>query len=594
MIQNQKVRILWLTDIHFSEGYDGITDERFNTFVKKFIDKAESQHRKVAFDYIIISGDLAQMGLKEDYESFKRLLLDKLLLAIKSTDLPIPKVITIPGNHDVMWKHGDFLESYLNFIDVDKKKSIDRAVYLEDEHEKFRTLFEDYTTFLMNQLTGDFSEFYTLPESDTFKVSGEYDKSRLFGHIIDKKNKMVLILLNTAWYSLGDGFNKVYIKYIKEHYKLNDVTEANLKTWLKTKDVLTEYNKQITGVQLLKKGQIDEYFLNYPDYLVITCCHHSRNWLEWTESYTYNDKMTSSATQFNNITMNSDVVLTGHEHVPKEIDCERILNDVLHLKGGCFLEFDQVDRLENNPSNYANNWFSILNIDTSNKAIAQQKFFYDSDNEDWKMFHKVSEFVTADRVDYILTEFRKQRILNAFAEDTFYGFKAYLEAFFSQKLKDEELNLVLNADQCDLYLLKRGAVTEMCLLLKQPECYAAYLKKDEFIKVLTDQLTTYPKVMAVRIIALDLFVDGQLKKKYGQGNPPGDKKFDRSEIFNHLVKSADTLFDVFRHKFFMKWEDRSRANKNKVDPDFARFIDLKFVNQVIPYWISERYWINKD
>ena len=79
MGKNNKVRILWLTDIHFSSGYGKIKSTSFTSFKKHFFLKVAAEHAKQAFQYIFITGDLAQQGTREDYECFWDLLLQPLL-----------------------------------------------------------------------------------------------------------------------------------------------------------------------------------------------------------------------------------------------------------------------------------------------------------------------------------------------------------------------------------------------------------------------------------------------------------------------------------------------------------------------------------
>lgn len=596
MIQSQKIRILWLTDIHFSFFYDKINDERFTLFLKRFFDKAVEQHMKRSFDYIFLTGDLAQMGIKKDYESLKRLLLDPLLTTIKNTGGPIPKVITIPGNHDLMWKNSNFLSDYINYIDTKKKITPDRPQYLQNKEQDFRKLFKDYTAFLKGELKGAMREFYILKNRAGFEVSKEYRESRLFGYLIDRKKNLAIIMLNTAWFSLGDGFNKVFIDYIKKNYKLKKVSEEDVDTWLKTKDYLTEYNKQISGIQLLYKHYkqaLDNCFNNYPDCFVITVMHHSKNWLEWTESFTYGKNEDSSAVQLKKLTQSSNLVLTGHEHVPIDTDCERLLNNIIHLKGGCFLEFNQVNRLQvkgkkESNDNYLNNWFSILEINTSTKIVEHERYCYDSDNKFWLLhkFHEKEQYATARRSDYALTSDRNLNVLSKFKKGTLLHLKEFLEAHFGIGLGNADISKITDGrpNNYQIYLVDRNGHKEFCVLARQQGLYRSVFSTEVFFTKIIGLHKKYPQVSGIRFLMLDLLVDGPIHENYL--NP----EYDRDKTFNLIVKQADNLFDIFRHSLYDRWE-KKQVKMNKAHPDLKALAGIRFINQVIPYWIAEKFWL---
>jgi predicted MPP superfamily phosphohydrolase len=591
MIRNQSVRILWISDIHFSKFYT--TQELRKTeflnlrqFINQFISKIKGEHDTLSFDYIFLTGDLAQTGLKDDYDRFMEIILIPLFNALNELNKEIPKVISLPGNHDLMWKNDDFLRDYIGHIDTVANKFPDRPQYLKRQIQNFRKLFNDYTTFMVDQSSGTYRDYFELiNDKSSFVVSPEYNKSRLFGHIIDKKRKIIIIILNTAWFSLGDGFNSLYKDYIKEVNDLGNLTDDNIKEWLETKDILTEYNKQITGIQLLQKEEILEYFNNYSDYMVITTMHHPRNWLEWTESYTHRktSQQNDSWKKLKDVIRNSNVILTGHEHVPIEVETE-VFENVLHLKAGCFLEFNQLTRVKD-PDNFSNNWFSILNIDTAIKSIEQERFFFNPVNCNWENCES-KNYNVEGKAKYKLTDKRKDAILKSFGSGTSDMLKNYLDEYFPHGDRISSISKISESKQKNYDLYKIGHLTgaEFCILVKMPELYFSFFKTETFFNQLIKQLKNHPEIKYIRFLVLDLFVDGKLKDNYEKN------KCNRSEIFSGIVKLADNLFDVFRHEFFMRWEP-NKDNKIKAKENFKSFADLKLVNQIIPYWVSERFWI---
>lgn len=543
-------------------------------------------------------------------------MLDPLLSKLKESNLPLPKIITIPGNHDVMWSNGNFLSKYISYINIDIDQEPARTPFLTDleNTDNFKALFNDYSSFIQRQLTGDFQEFYSIPGNDNFIVDPDYDKSRLYGYIIDKANKLIIILINTAWFSLGGQFNTLYIKEIlkaeeiankgaekikkqqldliknlpekekeERRQKIEDEAAAkkhsqlakNLVTWLKTKDILSEYNKQITGIELLQDAVLKEHFHDYPDYFVITCMHHPRNWLEWDESYSY--AKGSRSERLNNILEKSDLLLTGHEHVPINVKSERILNNILHLKGGCFLEEKQHEEL-----NFDKSWFSILEIDITRKEIIQQRFEFDSLN--WKPtpfpFYPVNP-----GLGYPLTPARKKMVLKAFKKGTTVMLRQFLEkdlpCFYSG-----DFHLVRGGinEPYHIYKAIKSDMSEFCIVARKEGLFLSLFHTPEFFNDLKEQFKAHPDVQVVRFITLDLYVDGTLKNQYE------DENCNRFLVFDAIVKKADNLFDLFRHLFFLSWEPES-GEVLLVDSKFRRYSKLSFTNHVISYWVSERFWI---
>ena len=94
----------------------------------------------------------------------------------------------------------------------------------------------------------------------------------------------------------------------------------------------------------------------------------------------------------------------------------------------------------------------------------------------------------------------------------------------------------------------------------------------------------YPDISYLRFLTLDLFVDGNMKKKYNM------KNCDRDTVFDHIVRVADNLFDVVRHHFFMQWEPDKDGNIAANVP-FENVVAIKLINQVFPFWIGERFWM---
>jgi len=583
MITNQKVRILWITDIHFSFKFDSIEADKklkLKLFLKSFADKMVQRHLECPIDFIFITGDLAQSGLTADYQALYNKFLKYLLDEIKENSDFLPKVITIPGNHDVNWDETGFIKAYIDHIDLRLKKVPDRPQFLHDKKDDFRKLFQDYTNFFTANDFGGNANFFKLEDTRDFKVSEEFQGSRLFGHIVDEKNKMLAVFLNTAWFSLGSQFNDEYFKYIKENEGF-DNTADKLPNWLAIKDILTEYNKQITGIQLLKQDDLTYYFDNYPDYFKILVMHHPRNWLEWTESYSYSSTdNTASATLLRELVNKADVVLSGHEHMPIDSNSERFYHNILHLKGGCFMEYEKTG------PTFDHSWCSILNIDTGTKVLEQEKYFYDVSAKNWVLHQPVTPYRPMSKGIYPLTKKRKENVIDACRQGDEIMFGKYLAAYFpvDELLEGPEFKMEDKEGRYTLYKVKRGGVGELCIFVKKENLYQNYFLGDDFFKELTQQIIDDGGTKRVRFLFLDLFVDGNIRAKYEE------EKCDRDTIFNHIVKQADAYFDTFRMNFFNKWEPAKRGEKPEADIAFEPFKEIKFINHILPYAVAERYW----
>jgi 3',5'-cyclic AMP phosphodiesterase CpdA len=94
-----KILFLHLSDLH-------IKDE--NTFPNKKIDKminAIAEEKNIDKIFIVLSGDLAFEGIKEQYVVIKKIL-EKIITKLKKTYniSDYIDVIVVPGNHDINFK----------------------------------------------------------------------------------------------------------------------------------------------------------------------------------------------------------------------------------------------------------------------------------------------------------------------------------------------------------------------------------------------------------------------------------------------------------------------------------------------------------
>lgn len=115
--------------------------------------------------------------------------------------------------------------------------------------------------------------------------------------------------------------------------------------------------------------------------------HHPENHLTWNERI-------DPKSLFSNLKKKSDIVLSSHEHVPKEYVQSHDINQTLHLKSGSFIELEfiknkskrnKINQLDYyNESNLNKSTFSILDINITKKKVQEDKYAYNSKSKRWK------------------------------------------------------------------------------------------------------------------------------------------------------------------------------------------------------------------
>ena len=117
---DMNLNILHISDIQ--EGRFGIKEdisglnEAYSKFLLDLKSKLEIIHRKNKIDIVVISGDLASVSSKEEYDNLEKEFLPILYEVFLKGKNIVPKHrwIIVPGNHDVEWGKGD--ARFNNFI----------------------------------------------------------------------------------------------------------------------------------------------------------------------------------------------------------------------------------------------------------------------------------------------------------------------------------------------------------------------------------------------------------------------------------------------------------------------------------------------
>jgi 3',5'-cyclic AMP phosphodiesterase CpdA len=95
---NASVRWLHLSDLHVGVRYQNQLWPRFKAIFHK--DLEDLLRRTGPIDLVIFSGDLAQQGTEQEFKQFDEVL-DEILGRFSGFQEP-PKIIAVPGNHDLM------------------------------------------------------------------------------------------------------------------------------------------------------------------------------------------------------------------------------------------------------------------------------------------------------------------------------------------------------------------------------------------------------------------------------------------------------------------------------------------------------------
>jgi predicted MPP superfamily phosphohydrolase len=170
----KKVRILHITDLHYSSKPKAARDRLLQNFINDL--------KKQEYDIILFTGDIVNSGSKGDFESVFENFIKKIPSSTASN------VFYCPGNHDV--NRSDERKAITDHIES-KVESLDRLNKFvkqnsEDLEDSFRPL-TNYFDFVKGQLDDEdkFNRFYT---SHSRKVND-----------LD----IGIVSINTSWLALG-------------------------------------------------------------------------------------------------------------------------------------------------------------------------------------------------------------------------------------------------------------------------------------------------------------------------------------------------------------------------------------------------------
>lgn len=633
------------------DKYDKELTDNLNDYLSKFINIISQQHTTNPIEYVILGGDIAMKGTYADYSSFFSLLLvpllDEFLFLKEKKSIEIPKVISFPGNHDVNWSNASFLIKYLNEAVAKKSSYTQRATFLKENETDFFELFSNYT-FSMNSLAAENSkyfDFFNFNKQNGVIACKDYSEKKLFGHIIDKKKGILFFIINTAWFSVGDSINELlagknyfHARVIEEAVNVNESKtsaiygsdyakkekyfsgQADVSTILelkqqemskiinphpkefydslfkilKEKDSLIEYGKQISGLNLIEEDFIKNLIEKYNDYIIVTCMHHPLNWLEWNERFDIETDSSPLSSNFRFVLNNSDLLLTGHEHIPKENASFEKLKQLNHLKAGCFLDDNR-----NFPLEATGNWFSLLRVDSRLRTVQQEIFTVNNDSNTFNWSLHTSKKVNSESLNFrptYLSGIRKKEILKLVNSTTKEKVKNYLDNYlYLSNLNNVSLHDIDSPNHSfyEIFCIKSVNITEIIFLVKKNSFYNHIISKNFISLVDTLVLHENKDQCIVRFLVPDLLVEKNISNKYSNNMSINNSDyFDREFVLTVIYKKADTLFDNFRKIYFSRFENtkHKKGIEKSSQINLSQLKHVMFVNHIIPFWEFEAWW----
>ncbi len=563
-------KLLWLSDIHFRQEYKDYLGRAEHTVFNRFIDGFVDTVNELSVDSIVITGDIAFAGTETEYQAFKTNILDK--ISEKK------HIVVIPGNHDVSFKQG-IINTWVKDNTTGKQADdylFNRNAIIENHTALYKRQFEHYTNFAKS-----------LIPAENIKMCSDYKEERLFGYYIDHSNKLLFVLINTAWFSLGDTrvFNKALIDYARE-------TEIDALNMLAIKEKSTEFGTQIVGRELLKASNIEKEIGNYPDYTIITCMHHPLHWLDWDEYHT-NNQAGKVALTINRILSNTDILLTGHEHLPAYTLPQKV-GAYWHLQAGMFMDnnYDTKD----NADNFSRSRFSILQIEKG--YFSETSYAYNFKIQDWQK-QNINQTTTKDSGCYALPRVAKH-IFKLSATNRNELQKTYFQNQDNcKKMLQKMLNSVLpdslssfkkidtkgnNTFRC-FYTSEGNDNNGILLLLPlEPSFYNETLidfteNNLHFLDPLLKNFLHQKKIITkIFIFAADICIDDGLCKEYENCT----SRENRNKILSDCIHIADHYFNNFRSQLFSRYETDDTNSARIVD--FESIAEIRLINYVVPHW----------
>lgn len=582
-----KQRILWFSDIHFLE--DDV-DEYLQIFLDEFFKIVKEIDSIQKIDYVIISGDLTNKGTEIEFEKFTKYILNPLFEILKNS-----RLLVIPGNHDITIERSFDYEKILNIARTERDD-----FFLKDND--YRLFFNNYTKFCNDNIN-------YFPRN----IFEPYKRHFLYGFHKDEESKIMFVLLNSTWLSLSVKLlehilEKEYITPVDLRYKdiyieieniknmfdcrkndldIDDLKKfenniSNLKIFVeRAKEEQANAKSKLTGnaynisYQTIEYG-IQELFLNFlfeninklqsfldehNSYFIITVMHHPENHLTWNERIEPNSI-------FSCLKANSDILLSSHEHIPKDYKHSHSINKVLHLKSGPFIELgfnpcpaskNKFDYFSESKLNLSS--FSILDINVSNKKVKEIKYTYDGMHRKW------GEYKNDENQVFDLGK-KRINLSHSDIQNLYSKIKSASKIDLIKKITNYDIEEVANVS--NLYSLN----DELFIINNSSK-----------FEVINDEILTRviigKNIKKVFFYSFDIMIDH-----------PEREDFDLSKLTQFYIKEnedQDIALGKLKKKMFKNFNDYRSCFFNRFEsPELEALSDVSFVFILLPYWEIKR------
>jgi hypothetical protein len=539
-----KLRMLWISDIHTHEDYD--TTIIYDEFVNNFLDFYQEQCNSKAglFSYILFTGDIAFMASEKEYKLFWNNFIKGIYEFHDHNKKEYPIILTIPGNHDISWKEDEIFNNFLTTLK--SRGNPDKNKFVTDNRQQFYKCFQNYSDRFgkeFNKKDPVWSKLFNL-ELPQLKVCEEYDRHRLFGYVIDHKNKLVFILINSAWFSIGGKFNELLANLKARGFNKKAPIANTFRDILKEKDSLSEYGTQIIGGSLYNERELHQLLQLSDSYSIFTFCHHNLNWLDPEELYNYNEEVMHRLC-LNKILEHSDVLGTGHEHIPVNASIYKVKDGYTHLRIGKFMD-DNIKKPPGTPV-LENCWLSILELSCAKNihTITQQKFSYQKN----KWHHQITEPISEKLKKGILAEKDAAKVSQKFKELTPHQIAELLnlqakyntEGYLAELNGSENYRMFsLPVNDCIRIFvlpLNKDAIKEIF-----PEIINGHYFLLQHIEQYHKQVKGEIHAVKINLVWSDFFVDQQLTTGYYT------LKSNYDELAYEIARQCDFKLQLFLHR----------------------------------------------
>ena len=354
------MRILSLSDIHYKIDFS--TNQLVTDFFLSFKRKIDELNEESKIDVCVIAGDLAYSGDSGQYIG----LIKKLRECI-SEDIPI---LAVPGNHDVNWNH---LQSALSKKKLNDLFDIPEKEIISDlfaGSSKFAKVFNDFFHVFHGQINKGCNF-----QNNSIKY--QFSEEMQGGFCFFEKEKVLLLLINSSWYSFGPGVIKSFFDSEFEDINDSDKIKESIRGYLDGQ--LSQIGKQSYFLDYIPFiDEILDIVSKNEDIRIISFAHHPISWLKWDERFNTSDDNKWNVGELLNLT---HLHITGHIHNP--VQAPSIMNNKsYHLNNGAFLDYTFIENSKNKipQSKFPNSYFTIIDIE--NAAFNYSSFLFDAKTKD--------------------------------------------------------------------------------------------------------------------------------------------------------------------------------------------------------------------